>query len=90
MINLQNIDELAQRLAALVPEGAREAKDELSAHFRETLRVSLRGLDLVTSEDFAVQRAVLLRTREKVEALELQVAALERQVNASTTATPKH
>ena len=65
MINLQTIDELAQRLSALVPEGWREAKDDLGAHFRETLRTGMRGLDLVTSEDFAIQRAVLLRTREK-------------------------
>lgn len=90
MINLQNIDELAQRLAALVPKGAREAKDDLRAHFREALHAGLRSLDLVTSEDFAVQRGVLMRTREKVEALELQVAALELQLNANAGGAQKH
>jgi BMFP domain-containing protein YqiC len=77
MINVTAIDELARRLADLVPPGAREARDELAANFRDALRAGLRRLDLVTREEFDVQRNVLLRTREKIEALEAQVAALE-------------
>src|SRR4051812_48811527 len=77
MINITAIDELARRLADLVPPGARDARDELSANFRDALRAGLRRLDLVTREEFDVQRGVLLRTREKIEALEAQVAALE-------------
>ena len=77
MINITAIDELARRLADLVPPGARDARDELSANFRDALRAGLRRLDLVTREEFDVQRGVLLRTREKIEVLEAQVAALE-------------
>ena len=77
MINITAIDELARRLADLVPPGARDARDELAANFRDVLRAGLRRLDLVTREEFDVQRGVLLRTREKIEALEAQVAALE-------------
>ena len=77
MINITAIDELARRLADLVPPGARDARDELAANFRDTLRAGLRRLDLVTREEFDVQRGVLLRTREKIDALEAQVAALE-------------
>ncbi len=77
MIDARNLDELARRLAGLVPANLREARDDLSANFRATLRSGLRELDLVTREEFDVQRAVLLRTREKIEALERQVAALE-------------
>ncbi len=76
MINIQAIDELARRLADLVPAGAREARDDITANFRDALRAGLRRLDLVTREEFDVQRCVLLRTREKVEALEAQVAEL--------------
>jgi ubiquinone biosynthesis accessory factor UbiK len=76
MINIQAIDELARRLADLVPPGAREARDDITANFRDALRAGLRRLDLVTREEFDVQRCVLLRTREKVEALEAQVAEL--------------
>jgi BMFP domain-containing protein YqiC len=37
-------------------------------------------MNLVSREEFDVQRAVLARTREQLEALELRVAELERQV----------
>ncbi len=76
MINIQAIDELARRLADLVPPSAREARDDIAMNFRDALRAGLRRLDLVTREEFDVQRCVLLRTREKVEALEARVAEL--------------
>lgn len=77
MINVRSIDELAQRLAGLVPPGLKEARADLAANFRSVLQSSLQSLDLVTREEFDVQRCVLLRTREKIEELERQVAALE-------------
>jgi len=77
MINVTAIDELARRLADLVPPGAREARAELAENFRDALRAGLRRLDLVTREEFDVQRCVLRRTREKVEALEARVLELE-------------
>jgi ubiquinone biosynthesis accessory factor UbiK len=77
MINIQAIDELAKRLADLVPPGAREARDDIATNFRDALRAGLRRLDLVTREEFDVQRCVLLRTREKVEALEARIAELD-------------
>ena len=82
MINLTAIDELAKRLADLVPPGAREAHDELRANFRDALRAGLRRMDLVTREEFDVQRAVLLRTREKIEALEARLGELDAQLGA--------
>lgn len=38
---------------------------------------ALQKLDVVTREEFDVQAAMLARTREKLDALEKQVAALE-------------
>jgi BMFP domain-containing protein YqiC len=86
MINAVTIDELAQRLSALVPPGMREARDDLGRNFRAVLQSGLGKLDLVTREEFDVQRCVLLRTREKIEQLERQLAALE----ASLSAQPRH
>ena len=82
MIDLAHIDDLARRLSNLVPPGMRgqsgeELRDELQQNFRAVLQGGLARLDLVTREEFDVQRAVLLRTREKLEALERAVAALE-------------
>jgi len=88
MVNVQTIDELAQRLAALVPPGLKEARDDLTKNFRSALQSGLRELDLVTREEFDVQRCVLLRTREKIEELEQQVANLERTLGASVPRPP--
>ncbi|SBV37582.1 conserved hypothetical protein [uncultured Stenotrophomonas sp.] len=78
MIDLNHIDALARRLSELVPPGLRESREELQATFKGALQAGLAKLDLVTREEFEVQRAVLLRTREKLDALEQAVAALEK------------
>ena len=78
MVDIRSIDELAQKLAGLVPPGLREAENDLKATFRAALQSGLARLDLVTREEFEVQRLVLARTRKKLEALERQIAALEK------------
>ena len=83
MINIGAIDELAQRLATLVPPGFDAAKDDLAKTFRATLQANLERLNLVTREEFEVQRLVLLRTREKLETLEKLVARLESEKRLS-------
>lgn len=74
MINLQLVDDLARRLGALLPPGLAEARIDLEKNFRAALQSGLQRLDLVTREEFEVQRAVLLRTREKLDALERALA----------------
>lgn len=58
--------------------------DGLAAAVRDNLRAAASSafdkMDLVSSEEFEVQKRVLLRTREKLEQLELQVAELEKQM----------
>ena len=84
MIDLSTIDDLARRLSNLVPPGMRghsgeELREELQQNFKSVLQTGLARLDLVTREEFDVQRAVLLRTREKLEALQAAVERLEAQ-----------
>ena len=85
MIDLNHIDDLARRLSQLVPPGLRESQEELQQTFKATLQAGLAKLDLVTREEFDVQQAVLLRTREKLEGLERTVAALEAQLSGKPT-----
>ena len=92
MIDLNHIDDLARRLSGLVPPGLRESREDLQENFKSVLQSGLARLDLVTREEFDVQRAVLLRTREKLEALQAQVAELEARLaagGASAAATPQ-
>jgi BMFP domain-containing protein YqiC len=81
MIDLGQLDELARRLSSLVPPAVRVGRDELQQNFRAVLQTGLNRLDLVTREEFEVQRAVLLRTREKLEHLERIVAELDSQLD---------
>ena len=87
MIDLKNLDELARRLSDLVPPGLSEARADLEKNFREALQSGLGRLDLVTREEFDVQRAVLLRTREKLEGLERVLTELEARLDALAPGT---
>jgi hypothetical protein len=55
--------------------------DGLAATVRENLRAAsmnaFEKLDLVSSEEFEVQKRVLMKTREKLEQLEKKVEQLE-------------
>lgn len=72
-----SIEKLAKKLADAVPDGLHSMQKELEQNFRSVLRAGLGKLDLVTREEFEVQEAVLVRTREKLEALEKRLAELE-------------
>ena len=73
-LNSQTLDELAARIGQALQNSP--AKD-LEKNVKTLLASSLMRLDLVTRQEFDVQREVLQRTREKVEALEVRVADLE-------------
>jgi BMFP domain-containing protein YqiC len=79
MIEFDKLDDLARRLSSLVPPSVREGREELQENFKSVLQSGLAKLDLVTREEFEVQRAVLLRTREKLDELQRTVADLEAQ-----------
>lgn len=91
MIELGHIDELARRLSGLVPPSVRESREEIQENFKAVLQSGLSKLDLVTREEFEVQRAVLLRTREKLEALEQAVQWMEAELDgkAPSQAAPQ-
>jgi ubiquinone biosynthesis accessory factor UbiK len=76
-MDVQGIDQLAQRLASLVPPGLAQAREDMHANFKDILAQGLRRLDLVTREEFDVQSQVLARTRERLEVLEKRIADLE-------------
>ena len=82
MIDLKSIDDLARRLSELVPPGLKDAGADLEQNMKATLQAGLARLDLVTREELEVQRAVLLRSREKIDALERAVQVLEAKLAA--------
>lgn len=77
MFDPKALDEIASRLANAVPPGLNNLKEDLEKNFHAVLQGALGKLDLVTREEFEVQKAVLAKTRAKLEDLESRVAALE-------------
>lgn len=80
MLNPKQLDEISRRITEILPPGVREVQRDLEKNLRSVLQSAFTRLNLVTREEFEVQSAVLLRTREKLEALESQIASLEKQL----------
>ncbi len=87
MIDLKTIDDLAKRLSDLVPPGIKEARSEIEDNMKIALQAGLAKLDLVTREEFDVQRLVLLRTREKLDAMERAITIIEAKLRAPQSQT---
>ena len=76
-MNAGVIAKLASQITALIPE---QASQDIQKNVQDVLARQLNKLDVVSRDDFEAQQAVLLRTREKLEALEKQVAELEQAI----------
>ena len=68
------LDEINQKIRDLL---ANTPAADMQKNLRALLQATFARLDLVTREEFDVQRQVLARAREKITALEAQVKALE-------------
>lgn len=74
----QLIDELTRLLSRELPDIGGALSEDIQQHIRLAVMAALQRMDVVTREEFDVQRAVLERSREKLEQLERQLAALEK------------
>ena len=74
-----NLDSLLEQITSALPDGWQDLRGDLDRNLRAALRSTLGKLDLVTREEFEIQRDVLARTRAKCDALAEQVTELERQ-----------
>jgi BMFP domain-containing protein YqiC len=77
MFDTKAIDDIANRLAGVIPPGLNNLKDDLEKNFHAILQSALGKLDLVTREEFEVQKLVLAKTRAKLEDLEKRVSSME-------------
>jgi hypothetical protein len=77
MLNAKLLDDIARRLSDAMPAAAKTVQDDLEKNLRAAAQAVFARLDLVTREEFDVQRKVLARSRERIEQLEQQIAALE-------------
>ena len=68
------LNEVSSRLSSLL---ANTPVQDIEKNVKAVLTSAFARLDLVTREEFDVQREVLSRTRAKLEALEARLAELE-------------
>ena len=76
MIDLKAIDELTRKLSEALPPGLGEARDGLDRQIRAILTSTFERMNLVSREEFDAQRAILLKTRQKLEDLEKRLEQL--------------
>jgi BMFP domain-containing protein YqiC len=68
---IPRVDEALQGL------GIAELKQDLEQNFHAVLQGAFERMELVSREEFDVQRKVLARTREKLEQLEAELARMQ-------------
>jgi ubiquinone biosynthesis accessory factor UbiK len=74
MLNPKLLDEMSARVSSLL---ASTPAGDVEKNLRAALSGLFAKLDLVTREEFDVQREVLARTREKLLALDARINELE-------------
>ena len=69
-MNSAKIIDLVGKIEKLIPSNDSSSKDELKEGLKILIEVYLHSLNLVTREEFDIQKKVLVKTRLKIEELE--------------------
>ena len=76
---LEQIQRIAGDMQNKVSDAIRNSPaQEIEKNVRTLMNQGFQKMDLVTREEFEVQSKILAKTREKLEALEVKVVALEK------------
>ncbi len=78
MLDTKKIEEFAEKFSQSIPPGAKAFKEDMEKSFKQILQSAIAKMDLVTREEFDVQKKVLAKTREKIDFLEKAIAELEK------------
>jgi len=81
MFDPKSIDDIASRLSDAIPPGLNTFKEDMEKNFRAILQSVLGKMELVTREEFEVQKGVLSKTRSRLEALEKKVSEIEKNIS---------
>jgi len=87
MQNFKGLDDLVGRLSASMPASIKHLHTDIENNLKSGLEGGSQKMNLVTREEFDIQAAVLLKTREKVDQLEKQIQTLEQQFSQYNTVT---
>ncbi len=82
MLNAKKIEEIAKQVTDSIPPGVKNLANDFEEKTKTVLQRKLAQLDVVTREEFDVQTQVLIKTREKLAAMEAKIAELEAAIAA--------
>ena len=74
-MNMQSVEELSSKIRETL---SKSPAGDLEKNIHALLQSAFSKLSLVSREEFDVQKEVLRQTREKLEAIEKQLSALEK------------
>lgn len=77
MIKAEVVEDIVNKVEKFIPEDLKTMRQDFSKNMKSILTATLQKADLVTREEFEVQKAVLAKTRAKLEALEKQLDQLK-------------
>ncbi|MEP4892396.1 MAG: accessory factor UbiK family protein [Aliiglaciecola sp.] len=77
MLDPKKLEDIAKQITDSIPPGVKTMAEGAEAKVKQVLQSQLSRLEFVSREEFDVQSQVLIRTREKLEALEARLDKLE-------------
>ena len=79
MISNQTINEITQKISALLPDSIKVMQNDIENNIRAVIESTFSKMNLVNREEFDVQSALLARSLEKLQQLEEQITELEKK-----------
>ena len=79
MIKPQVVEDVVDKIGKLIPQDLKTLREEFHTNAKAVLVAGLKKMDLVTREEFDVQKAVLAKTREKLKMLEIELKNLQQK-----------
>ena len=70
------IDDLSKRLYKSLPDNLKNLQDDLKQNFSSVLEGGLNKLNLVTREEFEVQKLVLAKCRKQIAELKAELSEM--------------
>ena len=88
MFEPSNLNDLARKLCQALPNDLLLLRGDIEKTFQAILQASFSRMNLVSREEFDVQKSVLLKTRQQLERLEARVEELEKAIHTAAGKQP--
>lgn len=81
MFDPKKLEQMAKQIHDSMPKPVKELGADVEQKVKQVIQGQLGKLDVVSREEFDVQTQVLLRTRQKLTAMEKKLAEIEEKLS---------